>query len=120
MPTETPICLLSQHDIIRVGHRKKVPFRTTLREDITMPATHDPQCHQEKNKILHLSKHKESVTVECVCPKCETHHKMKLRWTGRGKPKKFCQPCKTFAMSIEEFDACGVPSDVHKGIEKAV
>ena len=85
-----------------------------------MPAARNPQCHQEKNKILHLSNHKESVTVQCVCPKCGIHHKMKLRWTGRGKPKKFCQPCKTFAMSIEEVDACGVPSDVHKGIEKAV
>jgi hypothetical protein len=120
MPSEITICILSQHDIIRVGHRKKLPFRTTLREDITMPTTPNPQCPQEKNKILHLSKHKESVTVQCVCPKCGTHHKMKLRWTGRGKPKKFCQPCKTFAMSIEEVDACGVPSDVHKGIEKAV
>ena len=24
--------------------------------------------------------------VECVCPKCGTRHRMKLLWSGRGKP----------------------------------
>ncbi|UCG08516.1 MAG: hypothetical protein JSV83_07670 [Desulfobacterales bacterium] len=85
-----------------------------------MPAAHHRQYHQEKEKIFHLSKRKGNVTVECICPKCGIHHKMKLLWTGRGKPKKFCQPCKTFVTTIEEIDACGVPSDIHRGIEKAV
>jgi hypothetical protein len=45
---------------------------------------------------------------------------MKLQWTGRGRPKKFCQPCKSFITSVEKIDPYGLPTDVHKGLEKAV
>jgi hypothetical protein len=45
---------------------------------------------------------------------------MKLLWSGRGKPKKYCQPCKGFVSSMETIDFCGIPADVHKNIEKAV
>jgi hypothetical protein len=59
-------------------------------------------------------------TVECVCPKCGTEHRMKLLWSGRGKPKKYCPPCKSFVSTIESMDFAGIPTDIHKGIEKAV
>jgi len=62
----------------------------------------------------------ENITVECICPKCGIQHKMKLLWSGRGKPKKFCQPCKTFVTSIEAIDFCGVPSGIKKGLEKVI
>jgi len=32
--------------------------------------------------------------LECICPKCGVSHILKLFWTGKGKPKKFCRECK--------------------------
>ena len=40
--------------------------------------------------------------TRCICPKCGRKHKVKLRWIGRGVPKKFCQPCKV-ALSDYEY-----------------
>ena len=85
-----------------------------------MPAAVKHKYTEEKNECVALTRQRDNVTVDCICPKCGTHHKMKLRWTGRGKPKKFCQPCKTFVTSIEQVEYYGVPTDVNKGLEKAV
>jgi hypothetical protein len=41
-------------------------------------------------------------STECVCPKCGTHHRVKLLWTGRGMPRKFCPICKHYASSIHD------------------
>jgi len=43
-------------------------------------------------------------STECICPKCGTRHKVKLLWTGRGKPRKFCPVCKHYACSINDSD----------------
>ena len=32
--------------------------------------------------------------VECICPGCGKMHIMKMRWIGRGVPRKFCQNCR--------------------------
>jgi hypothetical protein len=32
--------------------------------------------------------------VECICPGCGKIHIMKMRWIGRGVPRKFCQSCR--------------------------
>jgi transposase-like protein len=32
--------------------------------------------------------------VECICPGCGKLHVMKMRWIGRGVPRKFCQSCR--------------------------
>ena len=32
--------------------------------------------------------------VKCFCPVCETYHKKRLFWTGRGTPRIICDPCK--------------------------
>lgn len=32
--------------------------------------------------------------TRCRCPKCDKHHKIKLRWIGNGMPRIFCQECK--------------------------
>lgn len=87
---------------------------------INMSAAIKQRFDQEEDNCVPLSRKRENVTVECICPKCGTHHQMKLLWTGRGRPKKFCQPCKTFATSIEQIEFYGVPTDVTKGLEKAV
>jgi hypothetical protein len=42
---------------------------------------------------------------------------MKMLWTGRGRPKKFCPPCKIFVSSVEQADFCTVPTILNTGIE---
>ncbi len=65
-------------------------------------------------------KDRDGLTVECLCPKCGISHRAKLLWSGRGKPKKYCQPCKTFVSTIESVDICGMPADIHKNVETTI
>lgn len=32
--------------------------------------------------------------VTCWCTRCESFHKMRMIWIGRGIPRKFCPSCK--------------------------
>jgi hypothetical protein len=43
--------------------------------------------------------------VKCYCPCCETYHKMRLNWTGRGIPRKICKTCQTSdeCVHVDEF-----------------
>lgn len=41
-------------------------------------------------------------STECLCPKCGTRHRVKLLWTGRGMPRKFCPVCKHYSSSIND------------------
>jgi len=49
-------------------------------------------------------------STECVCPKCGARHRVKLLWTGRGLPRKFCPICKHYSNSINDSDPCRVSS----------
>jgi Zn ribbon nucleic-acid-binding protein len=49
-------------------------------------------------------------STECVCPKCGARHKVKMLWTGRGIPRKFCPICKHYATSINDVEPCKVSS----------
>ena len=85
-----------------------------------MLATKRKHClNAEQDKSLEFTVC-DGITVECVCPKCGNMHKMKLLWSGRGKPKQFCPPCKNFASSMESIDFCCVPENINRGLEKAV
>ena len=83
-----------------------------------MPALNN-ECYLDEEEFDELNfKLNESLTIECICPKCGTIHRMKLLWSGRGIPKKYCQPCKTFVSTIEPAELCSVPQNVNRGIEK--
>jgi hypothetical protein len=49
----------------------------------------DPEIDQV-SELEGFSKSK----VECICPGCGKVHIMKMRWIGRGVPRKFCQRCR--------------------------
>jgi len=34
------------------------------------------------------------VEVECICPMCRQRYKLKMRWIGRGAPRKYCTSCR--------------------------
>ena len=84
-----------------------------------MPATSNSYCLEEEQSYGYPGGNN-GLTVECICPKCGISHRLKLLWSGRGKPKKYCQTCKSFVSTIEPIDFCGVPAAIHKNIEKAV
>ncbi len=42
--------------------------------------------------------------IECICPGCGKMHVMKLRWIGRGVPRKFCQRCRERETPLDDED----------------
>ena len=47
-------------------------------------------------------------STECICPKCGARHRLKLLWTGRGKPRKFCPICKHYSNSMGDTEPFAV------------
>jgi len=39
----------------------------------------------------------------CWCPKCETFHKIRMHWIGRGIPRIYCSCCKRISELNEEI-----------------
>jgi hypothetical protein len=46
---------------------------------------------KNKKKILVKTDNK---WTKCKCPMCGGEHKLKLFWTGKGTPRKYCEECK--------------------------
>jgi len=42
--------------------------------------------------------------VECICPGCGKIHIMKMRWIGRGVPRKFCESCRNRETPLDGED----------------
>jgi hypothetical protein len=40
--------------------------------------------------------------VQCICPGCGKLHIMKMRWIGRGMPRKFCESCRDRETPLDE------------------
>ena len=79
-------------------------------------------CSREEDECIQAVENHppKGLTVECVCPKCGAAHRLKMLWSGRGTPKKYCPPCKGFVSTVESIDFCGIPADIHRGIEKGI
>jgi hypothetical protein len=60
----------------------------------------------------------DGITMECICPRCGTAHRLKLLWAGRGRPKKFCQPCKAYIATLETVELHGMPAAISAGGER--
>jgi hypothetical protein len=82
-----------------------------------MAASKRNQCLKGEKEFVHEVKLRESLTVKCRCPKCGSIHRMKMLWTGRGTPKKFCPPCKIFVSSLEHVDFCAMPANIDNRID---
>jgi transposase-like protein len=54
----------------------------------------------ESSEVTALGKSK----VECICPGCGKMHVMKMRWIGRGVPRKFCQSCRDRETPLDDQD----------------
>ena len=42
--------------------------------------------------------------VACICPGCGKMHIMKMRWIGRGVPRKFCESCRNRETPLDGDD----------------
>lgn len=82
-----------------------------------MAVSKKKQLLKDGETVVRRIKLTQPLTVNCVCPKCGSNHRMKLIWSGRGKPKKFCPPCKIFVQSIEHVDLCAMPTQVDSRID---
>lgn len=40
--------------------------------------------------------------IECICPGCGKLHAMKIRWIGRGIPRKFCESCRNRETPLDD------------------
>jgi transposase-like protein len=58
---------------------------------------------QETDQVSEMVEFAKS-KVECICPGCGKMHIMKMRWIGRGVPRKFCQSCRDRETPLDEDD----------------
>jgi hypothetical protein len=78
---------------------------TSQRTDI-FPKNKKPQLEDtdpELDQSAELEKFSKS-KVECICPGCGKLHVMKMRWIGRGVPRKFCQRCRDRESPLDDDD----------------
>jgi hypothetical protein len=71
-------------------------FRKRIKEPLEDA---DPESDQV-DEVVGFGKSK----VECICPGCGKMHTMKIRWIGRGVPRKFCQNCRDRETPFDEDD----------------
>ena len=57
-----------------------------------MPVISNSNCLADELEFVHPGRGngRDGLTIECICPKCGTAHRMKLLWSGRGKLQKLC------------------------------
>ena len=109
---ENPTCSANE---IRKMCGIKISQTTMCRRMIQLGVrVHKPMALPE------LGKNADEKYYDCVCPMCGKTHKLLLFWTGRGKPRFYCQDCKqhgepndAWSPHAPEYHASGVTSELH-------
>jgi len=76
------------------------PKTGILQEKANQPLEDADHGFDELSEITGFGKSK----VECICPGCGKMHVMKIRWIGRGVPRKFCESCRNRETSLDDED----------------
>ena len=63
-------------------------------ETDTYDVADDPNAVSQGADVACLTRDPSKLKVECICPKCQLKHSMRLHWIGRGTPRKFCNRCR--------------------------
>ena len=61
-------------------------------------------CDQELEELNELERFSKLKT-DCICPGCGKMHLMKLRWIGRGIPRKFYQRCRNREIPLDDEES---------------
>lgn len=65
---------------------------------------------EESDLIFEERKH----SVNCICPKCGISHILKIFWTGKGTPRKYCHRCREVIGSVNEQYIYETVPDVYR------
>jgi hypothetical protein len=57
---------------------------------------------------------------DSVCPRCGKQHQVYLNWTGRGKPRIYCELCKTVVGGINAAAAGPIASGIYQAGKRQV
>ena len=57
---------------------------------------------------------------DSVCPRCERQHQVYMNWTGRGKPRIYCELCKPAVSGINSAAAGPVASGIYQAGKRQV
>jgi hypothetical protein len=76
------------------------PKAGSLRETADQPLEDADHGFDEMSEGTGSGKSK----LECICPGCGKLHVMKIRWIGRGVPRKFCESCRNRDTPLDDED----------------
>jgi hypothetical protein len=57
---------------------------------------------------------------DCICPRCEKQHRVYMNWTGRGKPRIYCELCKPAVSGINATAAGPIASGIYQAGKRQV
>jgi len=77
-----------------------IPRTGILQENANQPLEDADHGFDELSEVTGFGKSK----VECICPGCGKMHVMKIRWIGRGVPRKFCESCRNRETPFDDED----------------
>lgn len=70
----------------------------------------EDQCSQNQAPELDLRK----FFYDSVCPRCGKQHQVYMNWTGRGKPRIYCELCRPAVGGINASAAGPIASGIYQ------